>query len=129
MNDEIKAPIILFLDDGARVFRSVQEAEQWLEPVDVRNHPEWHGYDSNCRRITPEISSRDTRVLGAKTTKEVIVIRSIKPGNLESEDWAKEMMAEYLKRLDANVDIGILLQLPAEDLLKRVLERLQTEEA
>lgn len=41
----IKLPIVVLADDGPLVFRSIEDAERYLEPIDVRNG-EYRAFDA-----------------------------------------------------------------------------------
>jgi hypothetical protein len=115
---------MLLLDDGVNLFTSVEEAEQHLEVVDVRSHPEWFGYDSSGQGLRLEIGPYERYVFfGIKKKDERVYVRLDPQRSLDQDATSREYMLEYILLNGAKADQQQLSQLPLRDLLGLILKR------
>lgn len=54
----MKAPIFIDNNGDIRVFASVQDAENWIEPIDVRDN-EYEAFDSEGRRLRLTVQKQE----------------------------------------------------------------------
>lgn len=54
----MKPPIFIENNGDITVFASLQAAENWVEPIDVRNN-EYEAFDSEGRRLRLEVQKRE----------------------------------------------------------------------
>ena len=77
----MKPPIILGPETDILFFKSVKEAERYMEPIDVKSGEYPFVYDSEGYLLVPEVVSREVRSLFGiiKTTVECVSIRKVEP--------------------------------------------------
>jgi hypothetical protein len=119
----IKVPLILFLDDGVHLFRSIDDAEQSQEAVDVRNNPRWfgYGYDSLGQGLRLRTSKAKRTFLGIPLRSESVVLHLDNSISLQTDVRAHELMAEYLLRKFPKLVESQVNALPAFELLQRIV--------
>jgi len=119
----IYPPLVLFLDDGVNTFASAKEAEQHLEVVDVRNSPEWFGYDSSGQGLRLEVGPYERHLFfGIKRKDERVCVRLDPHRSLDQDSTSQEYMLEYILENDPKADQRQLLQLSLRELLNRILK-------
>ena len=103
----MKAPFFLNESGNVLVFRSIEEAERYIEPIDVINR-EYIGYDSIGRRL---------QLLVADANRVKIQSAEIEP---EHTDELKEVLTRFLSLV--GVSQSWLLDAPLEKLVAKMLE-------
>ena len=117
-------PVVLFLDDGVHVFASVADAEQSVEAIDVRNHPEWQGFDSQFHDVRLDIFPYERKVLGFALKEEGIKLRVDPSMSIDAtSDRIKGQMRDYLFGVNSEGNDKELSQLSAKDMLNQIFKK------
>ena len=127
----ISPPVIINEADGSLgIFRSVEAAEQHLEPIDVEND-EYTAYDSTGRRLKLCVRSRPRRILFGLCRvqiKEVYVEMPAEESNVSAE--LQIVLARALQKAGmdtATVRGASLEELVAEAEIRLTIARLERE--
>ncbi|MCU1678634.1 MAG: hypothetical protein JWM93_3392 [Frankiales bacterium] len=78
-------------------FSSIEEAAEYIEPIDVRNG-EWTAWDSAGQRLAPAVESRERGRGWFRTTAEYVVLR---PSGDRDPDGLLDAIRERLQVLGA----------------------------
>jgi hypothetical protein len=125
---KIIPPIVLFLDDGVHIYGCAEEVEIDLEAPDVRDSPEWRGFDSNHNGLSLGVIAHRRKVLGLLTiNEERVQLRVDESVSLDSiSDTIREQMVEYLLFRNNEVNEAGLMQMTAKNLLDQILNRVRS---
>jgi len=119
----ISPPVIINEADGSLgIFRSVEAAEQHLEPIDVEND-EYTAYDSTGRRLKLCVRSRPRRILFGLCRvqiKEVYVEMPAEESNVSAE--LQIVLARALQK--AGMDTATVRGASLEELVAEAERRL-----
>jgi hypothetical protein len=121
----MKAPIFVYEPRDLCVFASVEEAEQHLEPIDVR-HDRFIAYDSEGRLLSLSVMTNPTRLgifdilLSRKSVIEYVAINEAesKPTH---EDQLRNILVAYLSLFGESTDW--LKDASLDKLVERSFER------
>lgn len=101
----MKSPVIIDENGSLSFFKSITDAERYLEPIDIHNQ-EYVAYDSEGRRLELRV---EEEVIAAglfklsKITKERVRIAQTEKFPAHAEEL-KKILQNFLKRLEASPD-------------------------
>ena len=107
----MKAPIIINGHGNVSIFESVEHAEQYLEPINVKNN-EYVVYDSTGRLLQSAIcKTKLPSIFCESKFIETVRISAIENGSDRSGELHK-LLIKFFQETRAVVDINHLLSLP-----------------
>jgi hypothetical protein len=119
----VKLPIVITEDRDISVHPSAEQAEAFLEPVDVKNGI-YTGYDSdgNLLEISAVISEEQTKFLFVrwKTRSEVVRIKLRQP----IQNREEELTTKLLQYLSNGLDQELIYQLSTQELIQMIGKRM-----
>ena len=121
------APLYLWDPDDLCIFNSIEEAQSWLEPIDVKNGVRF-AYDAEGRRLKVEVELVTDSLLVIKWSKEIVRIRLLDPNDRRPEELRQILIAALCALSDVDEDPE-LSDLPLKELQERALKRFEVGRA
>lgn len=107
---QMKAPIIVYGHGDVSIFESVEYAEQYLEPIDVKNK-EYVVYDSKGHLLKLTVSKKELPfIFGSTEFIETVRISAIGSGSDRSNELRK-LLIKFFQETRAVVEESDLLSL------------------
>jgi hypothetical protein len=111
----IRSPVLVYEPSNLRMFRSVSDAERYLEPADVRAGG-FEAYDSEGRLLHLRISTMTRRILGVfRVSLEHVRVEAAEEDPHHAERL-REVLIEYLEDVEA-VEAGRVRDITLDELL------------
>ncbi len=95
-----RPPLFFWEPRDLTVFRSVDEAESYLEAVDVRSGDVGRGYDALGRKLEVSVEEREKRSVLGRTKLELVRI-ALSDDRSEHADELREILVTYLEACGA----------------------------
>ncbi len=118
-------PVVLFQDDGVNIHVSAEKAELELEAIDIKDNPEWRGFDSHGHgiRLDVVVGERDLFFGLMKTKQEMVKLRLDPSITLEeASETMLDQMCDYLLGVDSRKTNGSTRS-SAREMLHLILEK------
>lgn len=119
--NEISFPIVIFHDDGARVYHDRGAACASQEVRDVRSNRKWFGYGYDAAGVGVRLVVADAQRSAYGAAGEKIELRLEPELEIDSDEDARLWLREYLDRLQGEAALRGSLS-SVRDLLGRVLQ-------